>query len=351
MMIIRPITSDDYPVLHEIAQESGIGFTSLPVNEGILRSKIKHSEESFLKDVKTPGTEDYLFVMEDSRTGQVVGTSGIEAAVGLDNTFYCYHLGKVVHASRELNIRNEVSTLTLCNDYTGASEICTLFLRENARNGFNGKFLSKFRFLFIEEHRQRFAETVIAEMRGVSDEDGKSPFWDWLEEHFFSMDFPTADYLTGIGQKVFIAELMPKYPIYVNLLSEAAQAVIGQVHEKTAPALKLLLDEGFNKGGYVDIFDGGPTVEANVNYIRTAQSSRKLPVRIAHPLPDEQHEHFIINTKVKGFRGAMGTVLVDEHEQVADICPQVAEALGVCEGENIRFAPIKLCGQGDGETK
>ena len=129
MMIIRPIEADDYPALQEIAKESGIVFTSLPVNEDLLKNKIKHSEESFAKDVSKADTEEYLFVMEDTRNGHVVGTSAIEAAVGLDDTFYCYHLGKVVHASRELNIRNEVATLTLCNDYTGASEICTLFLR------------------------------------------------------------------------------------------------------------------------------------------------------------------------------------------------------------------------------
>ncbi|MFN3589050.1 MAG: arginine N-succinyltransferase, partial [Spirosomataceae bacterium] len=56
-------------------------------------------------------------------------------------------------------------------------------------------------------------------------------------------DFPTADYLTGIGQKVFIAELMPKYPIYVSLLSKEAQAVIGKVHEKTRPALLCVCPE------------------------------------------------------------------------------------------------------------
>lgn len=347
MMIIRPIESGDYPVLYEIARESGIGFTSLPVNEDILRNKIEHSQDSFSRKVSAPGTEDYLFVMEDSQTGEVVGTSGIEAAVGLDDTFYCYHLGKVIHASRELNVRNEVGTLTLCNDYTGASEICTLFLRENARSGCNGRFLSKFRFLFIEEHRHRFADTVIAEMRGVSDEQGRSPFWAWLEEHFFSMDFPTADYLTGIGNKVFIAELMPKYPIYVNLLSKEAQAVIGQVHEKTLPALKLLLDEGFSKGGYVDIFDGGPTVEAHVDYIRTAQLSRKLPVEIDHTgdlevHPDEKPGWFIINTRVEGFRSVTGNIAIDEQRQIAKLSKQTADALQVSNGEHIRFSPIQL---------
>lgn len=342
MVIIRPIAADDYQALYEIANESGIGFTSLPVNEEILRKRIAHAEESFAKDVTKPGIEDYLFVMEDAQTKRVLGTSGIEAAVGMDNTFYCYHLGKVVHASRELGIRNEVGTLTLCNDYTGASEICTLFLREEARKGPNGRFLSKFRFLFIAEHRHRFSDTIIAEMRGVSDENGSSPFWQWLEEHFFSMDFPTADYLTGIGQKVFIAELMPKYPIYVNLLSAEAQAVIGQVHEKTKPALNLLLSEGFSKGGYVDIFDGGPTVEANVNYIRTAQASRNLPIEIDAALEDAKDTHFVINTRVKEFRGVMACVKVDEDKQVARISPKAAAALNLTAGEAIRFAPIHL---------
>jgi arginine N-succinyltransferase len=225
MIIIRPIQHDDYDALHRIAIESGHGFTSLPVNEELLTQRITRAEYSFSKTVTQPGDEGYLFVMEYTETGQVVGTSGIEAAVGLEDAFYHYHLGKVVHSSRQLNIYNTVETLSLCNDYTGASEICTLFLSESHRKDGNGRFLSRVRFLFIAEHLERFSSTVIAEMRGVSDDQGRSPFWQWLEEHFFSLDFPTADYLTGIGKKGFIAELMPKYPIYVNLLSKEAQQV------------------------------------------------------------------------------------------------------------------------------
>ena len=166
MNIIRPITKADYNALKEIAVESGIGFTSLPVNDELLQRKIDRAETAFNKpDVTEPGDESYLFVMEDTTTGQVVGTTGIEAAVGIDDAFYHYHLSKVVHASRELNIHNTVDILTFCNDYTGVTEICTLFLREQARGGINGRFLSKVRFLFLMEHRERFSETVIAEMR------------------------------------------------------------------------------------------------------------------------------------------------------------------------------------------
>jgi len=189
MVIIRPIQMADYDALHSIAVESGHGFTSLPINETLLKKRISHSEVSFNSDTKQPGDQGYLFVMEDTLTGQVVGTTGIEAAVGLDDAFYHYHIGKVVHNSRELNIYNTVETLTLCNDYTGATEICTLFLNESHRKDSNGRFLSRVRFLFMAEHTERFSDRVIAEMRGVSDENGRSPFYEWLEEHFLSIEF------------------------------------------------------------------------------------------------------------------------------------------------------------------
>lgn len=341
MKVIRPIQKTDYPSLHDIAVESGIGFTSLPVNEELLKRKIDSSVDSFQQEVETPGKQSYLFVMEDTESAEVVGTSGIEATVGLDDAFYHYHLGKVVHASRELKVHNTVDILTLCNDYTGVSEICTLFLRENARQGANGRLLSKFRFLFMIEHQKRFSSTVIAEMRGVSDELGASPFWKWLDEHFFSMDFPTADYLTGIGNKQFIAELMPKYPVYVSLLSKDAQAVIGQVHDKTKPALLLLEQEGFSCGGYVDIFDAGPTMEANLQHIRTAQASRKLALKIDDVAAASGELNFIINTKVSDFRGVCSELVADHENQQAIVTAETASALNLGDGDLVRFAPTR----------
>ena len=71
MKVIRPIASSDYQALHDIAVESGIGFTSLPVNEVLLRSKIERSELSFDLHTEKPGNESYLFVMEDTETGEV----------------------------------------------------------------------------------------------------------------------------------------------------------------------------------------------------------------------------------------------------------------------------------------
>jgi len=338
MMVIRPIRKSDFAELVKIADESGHGFTSLPNNEELLAAKIARSEASFIKTVDCPQDEGYLFVLENTETGEVVGTSAIEAAVGLDDAFYHYHLSKVIHSSRTLNVYNPVEILTLCNDYTGATELCTLFLREQARKNGNGKLLSKVRFMFIKEHEDRFADTLLAEMRGVSDENGKSPFWKWLEEHFFSMDFPTADYLTGIGQKVFIAELMPKYPIYVNLLSKEAQEVVGQVHEKTKPAIQLLKNEGFTFNGYVDIFDAGPTVEAKLNNIRTVRSSNHKKVIIGDNAGGQQV--MIANTELENFRATLADLSFDKDGDDIVITAKMAEALQISEGDTIRIATV-----------
>jgi arginine N-succinyltransferase len=338
MMVIRPIRADDFPALYNIAVESGHGFTSLPVNDELLMRKISRSEQSFATVVTTPGDEGYLFVLEDTTTGEVCGTSALEAAVGLDDAFYHYHLGKVVHSSRSLGVYKTVDILTLCNDYTGVSELCTLFLRESRREKNNGRLLSKMRFLFLAEFAPRFADRVIAEMRGVSNADGSSPFWQWLQEHFFNVDFPTADYLTGIGQKEFIAELMPKYPIYVSLLSKQAQAVIGKVHDKTKPALALLEKEGFSSRGYVDIFDAGPTVEARVEHIRSVRNSQRLQVTIGAVAKGQPF--LISNTKLVDYRATWLVLDVNEHSEQVTLPSEVAAALLVCEGDWVRVTRI-----------
>ena len=177
MQVLRPITANDFDALKQIAIESGHGFTSLPVDDTQLKEKIERAEKSFAKNINQPLDESYLFVLEDSETGDVIGTTAIEAAVGLSVPLYHYHLGKTVHHSPTLNVYNTVDILSMCNDYTGCSEICTLFLRENSRKGLTGRFLSRSRFLFMAQHSERFADTVIAEMRGVSDGNGyKSTF-------------------------------------------------------------------------------------------------------------------------------------------------------------------------------
>lgn len=341
MVVVRPIQARDYDALYQCAVESGHGFTSLPVDQGLLERRLAKAEYAFRQQViETPGEEGYLFVMEDTSSGEILGVSGIEAAVGLSDAFWHYRLGKEVHHSSRHNVHKVLDTLTLCNDYTGVSELCTLFLREPFRKNRNGRVLSKFRLLFMAQFRERFAKRVIAEMRGVSDNNGQSPFWDWLQKHFFGMDFTYADYLTGIGDKAFIFELMPRHPVYVNLLDEAARNVVGQVHENTVPALRLLKSEGFRFRGYVDIFDAGPTVEAEVKELRTVKASHLRTVRVGEVKTPESI--LACNTELAGFRALQAKAELSGNGTDGEvlITQKVADALQVNAGDRIRVAPF-----------
>lgn len=336
MLVIRPITSADFPALKQIAFESGPGFTSLPDHDQRLWQKIEHAEDSFAATITQPSDQGYLFVLEDLTTGDIVGTTGIEAAVGLHTPLYHFQQNTIMHHSAELHVLNQLKTLTLCNDYTGASEICTLFLRESYRRNHAGRFLSKVRFLFMAEYPERFSDRVIAEMRGATDEHGIPPFWNWLQRLFLTIDFPTADKLIGVGKKSFIAELMPRHPIYVDLLPEAAQQVIGQVHQNTIPALKMLEKEGFMHRGYIDLFDAGPTVEARLSEIRSVKQSRKVPVKIA--AVQGESTMAVANTQLQGFRATYSKAAsFCPEQQLLMISPALAEVLHLTDGDFARF--------------
>ncbi len=258
-------------------------------------------------------------------------------AVGLREPWYNYRVGLTVSASQELNIHRQVPTLFMANDLTGNSELCSLFLHADYRTGLNGRLLSKARFLFIAEFRELFGDKVIAEMRGMSDERGRSPFWESLGRHFFKMEFCQADYLTGVGNKAFIAELMPKFPLYTCFLSEDARAVIGRVHPDTEPALAMLKAEGFSYQGYVDIFDAGPAIEAETAKIRAVQGSQNLVLAIGTPGDDA--EPFLVHNRKRQdcritaapARLAAGTLVVD---------PLTAKRLRLSAGDQVRAVPL-----------
>lgn len=338
MIVVRPIQPEDLAQLLVLAEESGTGFTSLPVNEALLHRKVTLSQSSFEQTLSDPTQAHYLMVAQDTESQEIVGTTAIEAAVGSHSPLYHYHLGQVIHCSHQLGVHNVAQILTLNNDYTGVTEICTLFVREAFRRGMAGRLLSRCRFMLMAEYSDLFADIVIAEMRGVSDENGRSPFWAWLEQHFFSMDFPTADYLTGLGNKQFIAELMPKYPIYVSLLSPQAQQVIGKVHEKTQPALALLKKEGFYSNGYVDIFDAGPTVQCHLPHIHSVQACLRLQADIGQPIAGQSL--LLSNIHLSQFRAvaASGSIAMKQSKVV--INQATADVLGVNQGDTLRVLTL-----------
>ena len=115
--------------------------------------------------------------------------------------------------------------LTLCTDFNDWSEVGGLFLHPDARRGGGPRPAARAQPLSVHPpHRARFADTILAELRGVIDDDGGSPFWDAIAGRFFGMSFQEADYFNGAHGNQFIADLMPKTPIYIAMLTPEARA-------------------------------------------------------------------------------------------------------------------------------
>ena len=302
MLAVRPAESSDLPAIVAMTSRIGGGLTSLPADAQRLKGRIERSLRSF-RGEGIRAEECYVFVLSDAITSEVAGICAIEAAVGLREAWYNYRVGTLVHASRELDVYNATPTLFLSNDHTGHTELCSLFLDATYRRGKAGSLLSKSRLLFIAEFPQTFSTKVIAELRGNLDADGKSPFWEGLGRHFFAIDFSRADHLTGIGNRQFVAELMPRHPVYTVLLPQSARDVIGKVHEDTRPARSLLEAEGFRYEGYVDIFDAGPTVEAYRDNIRAVRESRILHYALRNDEPAADEPWWLVsNRRLRDFR-------------------------------------------------
>ncbi|MGC5703102.1 arginine N-succinyltransferase [Pseudomonas sp. NFXW11] len=292
-MIVRPIRLADVPAVLALLDGSCRGLNDLSSDPGRLTQRVRWAQRAFAGQVERADA-DYLFVLEDDEQ-QVIGICGLSGAIGLREPSYNYRVGITRGRAPELGIEKQIPTLFLCNEMTGQSLLCSLFLRRDQRRGDTGRLLSSARLLFVAEYPALFGDKLVAELRGQVDSQGRSPFWDSLGRHFFKMDFHQANRLSSHGGKAFIAELMPRQPLYTCLLSPEAQAAIGQAHHSTAQAVSLLRDEGFSHQGCIDIFDGGPLLEAEVAKIRSVRESQTLPLLVG--TPDDQAPLWLIHNR------------------------------------------------------
>ena len=332
---IRAARTSDLRAFYNLAKLTGGGFTNLPAEKATLESKLEQSAAGFGREGDTPGDDLYVFMLENVATRQIRGTCQVFGAVGTRHPFYSYLISTLTQKSAELGKTFRNQFLNLTTDLEGASEVGGLFLHPHERAGGFGMLLARSRYLFIKAHRERFGETVLAELRGVMDEAGNAPFWDALGGRFFGMTFPEADEFNAVHGTQFIADLFPKTPIYVSMLPESARAVIGQPHPTGRAALKMLETEGFVWDSYIDVFDGGPTVSARTDEIRTIRECGKAI------LAEESSEYgktmLIASGQLADFVACYGKV-ADCGEGKVSIDAEARSMLGVKPGATLWLA-------------
>lgn len=337
MWVVRPARQEDLADIQSLAASQAARVSTLPQAEDRLAEKLAQSERSFRGDSRQRGAERFLFVLEDSRSGAIRGTAAIESHAGCGQPFYNYRQDALIHASHELGVSRRVEVLYPSHALTDRSLLCSFTIDQSLRETDTFELLSRARLLFIAQHRERFADELVVEIQGVQDDKGQVPFWDSLGRHFFNMDFATADQYSAELSKTFIAELMPPNPIYVTLLTEAAQAAIGQPHALAGRTVELLEREGFYSGNYIDIFDGGPVLQARTDRLKTVITCLR---REAHPGDVEGGDRYLVASgEGESFRAALSPLA--EHLDGSVQMPVRIEALlGWHTGNPLWVAPL-----------
>ncbi|MCJ1887774.1 arginine/ornithine succinyltransferase subunit alpha [Pseudomonas sp. LA21] len=338
MLVMRPAQVADLQQVQRLAADSPVGVTSLPDDAERLREKILASEASFAAEVSFNGEESYFFVLEDSLSGRLVGCSAIVASAGFSEPFYSFRNETFVHASRELKIHNKIHVLSLCHDLTGNSLLTSFYVERDLVNTPVAELNSRGRLLFMASHPERFADAVVVEIVGYSDDQGQSPFWNAIGRNFFDLDYSEAERLSGLKSRTFLAELMPHYPIYVPLLPDEAQESMGQVHPRAQITFDILMRDGFESDNYIDIFDGGPTLHAPISSIRSIAQSRQVPVRIGEGGKGNRG-YLVTNGQLQDFRAIVAELDWAPGKPVT-LNQEAADALGVGEGASVRLVAI-----------
>lgn len=336
--LIRPANMDDLQPIYEMAKRTGGGFTNLPPDKKALSAKLERSAEGFDRTGDDVADDLYVFVLQNCLTGEVRGTCQIFGKVGQRWPFYSYRIGALTQHSVELERTFRADILNLSTDLEGTTEVGGLFLHPGERAGGLGMLIARSRYLFIRNHRQRFADRTIAELRGVIDEAGGSPFWDGVAGRFFGMSFQEADEFNAKFGNQFIADLMPKHPVYIAMLQESAKTVIGVPHPSGRAAMRMLENEGFAWESYVDIFDGGPTMTARTDQIRSIRDATDATI---DSISDSVGEHkagekkLITLGRLHAFKAAYGWI--DDRGGNVIIDAESARALDISTGAEITY--------------
>lgn len=329
VIVVRPARPADLDGLLDLAHSAGPGMTNLQPDRDALAERVLASEAA-LREERADST--LMFVLDAD--GPIMGTTAIFPRIGEPWPFFSYKRGRQVSVSSVLGIRREIEVLHPVNDLSGAAEAGGLLVLPALRGRGAGRLAARSRYMFLAEHRSLFPRMIIAELRGYQDEAGGSPVWDAIGRHFYHLPFPEADRLSGVHGAQFIAELGPKYPIYSDLLPQAARQALGKPHRDSQPAYDMLVAEGFLDIGYVDIFDGGPQVLCEIDQLKAVREGASAVVSAIEPPSPDAGQTLISSGRGLTFRAARGAA--ETCANGVRLEPALAAALALKVGDIVR---------------
>jgi arginine N-succinyltransferase len=343
MYVVRPVETADIPALEALAAVTMPGVHTLPRSRDKIVMAVERSLASAAAQVDIPSEESYLFVLESVPERRICGTAAIFATAGSNGTYFSFRNDVIQQVSRDLNICHSVHALTLCSELTAYSQLSSFYVAPEVQHGPEAALLSRSRLMYAAQNPRRFGDRFFVPLAGVTDDAGQSPFWNAVGRKFFKMDFLDAErVIGGARNRTLIVELMPHYPVYVPLLPGDAQAVMGQIHPSGELAFNLLTAEGFEADEYIDIFDGGPILQAHKHALRTFTSAQALRVRTgaARTREGPLFNYAVSNGASAAFRAVTLPCPDLEGAEAVALPPEVQEILRVAEGDSVTCVRI-----------
>ena len=114
------------------------------------------------------------------------------------------------------------------------------------------------------------------------------------------------------------------------MLPESARNVMSVPHPSGRAAMRMLEHEGFTADGYVDIFDGGPTMSVHTDQIRAIRESREMVLDRTSEEPGGVRM-MLAAGGLTGFSACYGRVRA-EPDGIVTLDPESAQSLGLEPG-------------------
>jgi arginine N-succinyltransferase len=367
LFLIRQAKQDDVPTLAKLARL--VYFINLPPDERIVSEKVQHSQMCFRRLASKGGgagspaapmgrrrrpsgpsgfthieheSDMFMFVVEDTDIGGIVGTSQVRAHQGGPGSpNWSFKISEKTFRSESLGLGTTHKTGQLYGDETGPTEIGGLVLQPSYRGHKlrPGRLVSFIRFHLMGLHRSVFADRIIAEMMPPVTPEGDNMFWDAFGRKFIPVKYAEADRFCQHNRK-FISELLPKDEIYLTLFPLEVQNIVGVVSRETIPARRMLESLGFTYRGFVDPFDSGPHLEAQTDKVslvnETVRATLGKPTK-----PDRCTFPAMVSylSEEGEFRG-VETMLEWDGRGPAHVMRHVMEALHASTGASIGVTPM-----------
>lgn len=360
--LFREPRETDIDTLYELSKTGY--YINLPKDREAIERKIEQSQDCFDAVRESPECPDeafadrdrhvYLFVLEDTSSGKVVGTSQVRGGMGnpehpnLSFQLLRVHkrseilrrVGREFHAIIAEQWRYEIKHLyaVLFADSLSPTELGGMVMHPDARGAGLGKLLSYARLHFMRGRSRWFTDRILAEMQADIDafNDGNA-FWREVARPYMSLPYDQADLLSVYDEvRVFMYELLPRF-LNLSMMSDAVLGCISGVGPYTKGAEKMLRDIGFVDVHRIDPFDGGAHLETRLSEI-TAIPGTPAPASVGDGAKTES----LVSFHGEGGFRCLKTMADITPDGLALVDSETLDLIGAGPGDHVRVSPLRF---------